>query len=224
MKVIAINGSPRKNWNTDQLCKSALEGASSVGAETELIELGDYKFKGCVSCFACHLKRNMDNSLCFYKDELTEVLKKCQQADAIIVGSPVYYGFVTGEVRSFIERLLFPIDTYYSDNQGKRVVKIEKVIPTAMIYTMNARKDQMDSHHGLEILSNNENVMKGIFGYCESLYAFDTYQFKKYDFYTVNIFDPEHKKNQLKIQFPKDLQKAYELGERLVKKVRDYNV
>ena len=53
MKVMAINGSPRKEWNTATLLGKALEGAESKGAESELIHLYDYTFKGCISCFAC---------------------------------------------------------------------------------------------------------------------------------------------------------------------------
>ena len=52
MKAIAINGSPRKDWNTATLLKKSLEGAASVGAETKLIHLYDLSFKGCYSCFA----------------------------------------------------------------------------------------------------------------------------------------------------------------------------
>ena len=53
MKVMAVNGSPRKDWNTGTLLNKALEGAKSIGAETEFIHLYDYSFKGCISCFAC---------------------------------------------------------------------------------------------------------------------------------------------------------------------------
>ena len=54
MKVMAFNGSPRKKkWNTVTLLKSALEGAASVGAETELVQLYDLDFSGCMSCFSC---------------------------------------------------------------------------------------------------------------------------------------------------------------------------
>ena len=56
MKILAINGSPRKNSNTATLLKKALEGAAAQGAETELIHLYDLNFKGCISCFACKLK------------------------------------------------------------------------------------------------------------------------------------------------------------------------
>ena len=111
MKVIAINGSPRKHYNTYKLCEKVLEGAKETGAATELINLYDYDFKGCVSCFACHLKKRNDQYLCSYNDELKEILEKCIQADAIIIGTPIYYGSITGLTQSFLERLLFAADT-----------------------------------------------------------------------------------------------------------------
>ena len=56
MKVLAVNGSPRKTWNTSTLLKNALDGAASQGAETELVHLYELGFKGCISCFACKTK------------------------------------------------------------------------------------------------------------------------------------------------------------------------
>ena len=53
MKILAVNGSPRKNWNTATLLGKALEGATSQGAETEFDHLYDLNFKGCQSCFSC---------------------------------------------------------------------------------------------------------------------------------------------------------------------------
>jgi len=58
MKAIAVNGSPRKTWNTAQLLKKALEGAAGAGAETKIIHLYDLNFKGCTSCFACKRKNS----------------------------------------------------------------------------------------------------------------------------------------------------------------------
>ena len=79
MKVIAINGSPRKKWNTATLLEKALEGAASEGAETELIHLYDLNFKGCTSCFACKLKDGKSYGKCAMKDELTPVLDKIER-------------------------------------------------------------------------------------------------------------------------------------------------
>lgn len=102
MKVIAINGSPRKNWNTAIMLQSALEGAKADGAETELINLYDYEYKGCVSCLACKRKGSKANGLCAYKDALNTILEKCKEADALVLGAPIYFGDVTGMMRSFL--------------------------------------------------------------------------------------------------------------------------
>jgi multimeric flavodoxin WrbA len=69
MKVIAINGSPRKNKNTATLLNKALEGAASQGSETELIHLYDLNFKGCISCFSCKLKSGKNYGKCALKDD-----------------------------------------------------------------------------------------------------------------------------------------------------------
>ncbi|MDR3670750.1 MAG: flavodoxin family protein [Holophaga sp.] len=112
MRVIGINGSPRKKWNTATLLGKALEGAASVGAETELIHIYDLDYKGCRSCFACKLKTGSSHGSCSMKDDLTPVLEKVKQADAVVLGSPIYFGMVTGEMRSFLERLMFPYLVY----------------------------------------------------------------------------------------------------------------
>jgi multimeric flavodoxin WrbA len=114
IKVLAINGSPRKKWNTATLLQNALDGAASQGAETELIHLYDLTYTGCTSCFACKLKDGKSYGKCAVRDGLTPVLEKVPGADALIFGSPIYFGTVTGEMRSFMERLLFPYLAYTS--------------------------------------------------------------------------------------------------------------
>ena len=111
MKVMAFNGSPRKKWNTATLLKKALEGAASRGAETELIHLYDLNYKGCISCFACKTKGGKSYGRCAVKDDLKPIFKKIEKADALIFGSPIYLGTVSGEMKSFMERLLFPYRT-----------------------------------------------------------------------------------------------------------------
>ena len=113
MKVMAFNGSPRKKWNTATLLEKALEGASSQGAETNLIHLYDLNYKGCISCFACKTKGGKSYGRCAVKDDLAPVFKHIEEADAIILGSPIYLGTVSGEMRSFMERLMFPIHDLY---------------------------------------------------------------------------------------------------------------
>jgi multimeric flavodoxin WrbA len=75
LKILAFNGSPRKEWNTAILLNKALEGAASQGAETELIHLYDLNYKGCISCFACKMKGGKSYGKCAVKDDLTPILK-----------------------------------------------------------------------------------------------------------------------------------------------------
>ncbi len=71
-KLIAINGSPRKNWNTAQLLKEAVRGAKDAGAEAEIVDLYSLTFKGCTSCFYCKLK-SKEHGTCAMKDDLTPI-------------------------------------------------------------------------------------------------------------------------------------------------------
>ena len=83
MKVLAINGSPRKNHNTATLLQHALDGAKSAGAETEMIHLADYKYSGCISCFACKRKGTKFIGKCAVNDELTPILEKAMASKAM---------------------------------------------------------------------------------------------------------------------------------------------
>ena len=210
--IIAINGSPRKNKNTAALLKSALEGAASTGAKTEIINLYDLNFKGCVSCFACKLTGGKSYGKCAYRDELSPVLEKIEKADALIMGSPVYFGNVTGEMRSFAERLLFQYLVYDANYSSLNTNKI----PTAFIYTMNVPENMMNEWDYAATLGKLEGYISRNFAGCEPLYVTDTMQFDDYSKYVCEIFDPAHKAKRKAEEFPKDLQKAFELGKKLV--------
>lgn len=217
MKALFLNGSPRKNWNTYKLLLSALNGAEDAGAETEMIHLFDKEFTGCKSCFACKLKNNKTNGLCAIHDNLRPILEKAYEADAVIIGSPVYFSYPTGQVRNFIERLLFPILKYCVDENGNIMKIPHKPVKTAIIYTMNCPENLMKEFHYPTILEATAENLRAIFGNCEVLYSCDTYQFNDYSRYDVNIFDVDKKNAQHEKQFPIDLNKAYNLGKRLVK-------
>lgn len=215
MKVYAINGSPRKNWNTAMLLEHALSGAAAQGAETELVHLYDLNFKGCTSCFACKLKKGKSYGKCAMQDGLTPVLEKLAQADVFILGSPIYFGTVTGEMRSFMERLLFQ---YLAYTQPPSTV-FDRKIPTAFIYTMNVSKEVMNEYHYPVHLGMNENYLTRIFGQSESLCCFETLQFEDYDKVVFNYFDPEERKERRRTVFPEDCRNAFELGSKMVMSV-----
>lgn len=214
MEVIAFNGSPRKTWNTATLLQKALEGAASKGATTKLVHLYDLDFKGCKSCFGCKTKGGPSYGKCAVKDDLTPILQDIEKADAIILGSPIYFWGVSGEMKSFMERLMFPFYRYRKDNDPACTL-FPKKIDTGFIYTMNSAEERMKSFIGYERqISLTEGFLKRIFGRSESLVSCDTYQFEDYSKIDQDRFDPDQKANTRKKQFPKDCQRAFEMGTR----------
>ena len=213
MKVVAINGSPRKKWNTATLLEKALQGAASQDAEIELVHLYDLDFKGCTSCFACKLKDGKSYGRCAMDDGLTPLLNKIAAADAFVLGSPMYFGTVTGEMRSFMERLLFPYLTY-TRPPG---TLFGRKIPTAFIYTMNVSESIMKENHYPVHIGLNEAVLGRTFGQAESFCCYETLQFEDYDRVVFSYFDPEERRERRRTVFPEDCEKAFALGARLVR-------
>jgi multimeric flavodoxin WrbA len=213
MRVMACNGSPRKEWNTATLLAQALEGAAAQGAETELVHLYDLDFKGCISCFACKTRGGKSYGRCAVKDDLTPILQRVEQADAIILGSPIYFGTVSGEMHSFMERLLFPFLTYTNPPRSL----FPKKIPAAFIYTMNVTAEHMKELGYEQHFAKNQWFLELIFGSAESLLSFDTCQFKDYAAVVADRFDPDHKAKRRREVFPQDCQAALALGSRLAR-------
>jgi multimeric flavodoxin WrbA len=103
MKVIAFNGSGRKDGNTCLLLKVVLEELQAEGIDTELIQLAEKgPLQGCVSCFQCIQKKNMKCAI--ETDPFNEYFAKISQADGLLLGSPVYFSDVTAGTRALIER------------------------------------------------------------------------------------------------------------------------
>ena len=208
MKAIAINGSPRKGWNTATLLRKVLAGAKKKGAETELVHLYDLAYKGCISCFSCKKIGGKSYGRCAVRDELTPVLERAAEADILILGSPVYFHTETGEMRSFMERLLFPYLTY---TPGYKSIFPGKVL-TGLVYTMNVPEDKMPAFYQDKSVEASRGVMTRVFGNCEVLLCTDTFQFKDYSKYVSTAWDPAAKAKRREEVFPRDCEKAYELG------------
>ncbi len=215
MKVIAVNGSPRKKWNTATMLEHALEGAASRGAQTRLVHLYDLDFKGCISCFACKKKGGESFGRCAVRDDLAPVLGEIREADALILGSPIYFGEVSGEMRSFLERLLYPC-LLYEENAPSQ---FPRKIPTAWIYTMNIPESMVKEMSLDRVFNFNKFLLDWIIGPCESLMSYDTLQFDDYSKYAAGRFDAEAKRKRHEEVFPEDCRKAYELGKKLAQQV-----
>jgi multimeric flavodoxin WrbA len=214
MKVIAFNGSPRKKWNTATLLEKALEGATSKGASTKLINLYDLDFTGCKSCFGCKMKGGPSYGRCAAKDDLTPFLREVETVDAILLGSPIYLWSVSGEMKSFLERLIFAFYRYAKASDPSPTLFPRK-IHTGFIYTMNTDEATLKESGGDRGIASNEMFLGKVFGSSESLLSFDTYQFDEYTKIDQERFDPEKKAARRAEQFPLDCKKAFEMGVRL---------
>lgn len=209
---MAFNGSPRKrNGNTVTLLENSLKGASSVGADTELIQLYDLNYSGCISCFACKKLSRKKDGFCAVKDDLSSVLDRVRSVDALIIGTPIYFGTESAATRALLERLLFPYYKYSKDRKSL----FPKKIRTALIYTMNAPEELLETIGYNRHFASTKMSLETILGECEMLLSTDTLQYKDYDKYEHEIFDKEEKVKRHKEVFPQDCERAFELGRRI---------
>jgi multimeric flavodoxin WrbA len=105
MKVVAFNGSPRKDGNTTLLINHLLRELEHEGIETELVQLSEKEIRGCIACFKCH--ENQDRQCAVKEDAANEYIEKITAAQGIVLGSPVYFQDVTPEMKALIDRAGF---------------------------------------------------------------------------------------------------------------------
>lgn len=206
-KIIIIDGGPRKNMNTAQLLQRFAEGVKSVGNDVEVktVRLYDLDYKGCVSCMSCKLKGNVSN-ICRFKDALTPILEEIAHADGLVLGSPIYFGEVTGQMRTFLERLAFPWLSYndYSMTAPKRM-------PVVFIETLNGLPDRNNSRG----LGTMEWCIASALGEPERIIGYNTCQVAKYDNYELGSFSEEAKHAWRDAHWAEDLQKAFDAGKQM---------
>ena len=105
MKVLALNGSPRKNGNTATLLEKVLSPLIEAGWETEIVQIGGQKIQGCRGCLKCAEKKN--RRCVFDNDILNGVLEKMLAADAMILGTPCYFTDMSAEMKALVDRAGF---------------------------------------------------------------------------------------------------------------------
>jgi multimeric flavodoxin WrbA len=105
VKVLAINGSPRKDGNTAVLIRTILKELDKEGIETETIQIGGKKIHGCTACMKCF--ENRDKKCVIDDDPVNTCIRKMSEADGIIFGSPVYFLDLTSEMKALIDRAGF---------------------------------------------------------------------------------------------------------------------
>ncbi|MCX6992926.1 MAG: flavodoxin family protein [Kiritimatiellaeota bacterium] len=105
MKVVAFNGSPRKDGNTVCLIKHVFEALNAEGIETEMVQVGGNLIHGCTACYQCREKKDCR---CVIKNDIVNgCIEKMRQADGIILASPTYFADVTPELKALIDRAGF---------------------------------------------------------------------------------------------------------------------
>lgn len=102
MKVVGINGSPRKDGNTHDLINMVFKILQAEGIETEFVQLGGKNIKGCTACYKCF--ENKDKRCAVKNDIFNEVMEKMIEADGIVLGSPTYFTNVSAELKALIDR------------------------------------------------------------------------------------------------------------------------
>jgi multimeric flavodoxin WrbA len=204
MKIIGINASPRKGWNTSIMVEEALKGAASKGAETKLVNLYDLNFKGCISCFGCKLAPNIGH--CIANDELNLVLDKIREADGLVLGTPNYLSDVTAGTRAVIERLIFPLVSYKKEPP---MYKLDKKIPVLFIMTSNCPEIFYEQAGYNQLIKGIESSLSAL-GPVKTVISSDTLQVETYEKYDWTMFDVEAKKKRREAVFPTELKKAFD--------------
>ncbi len=213
MKLLAINGSPRKTKNTGSLLEKVVEGAKSAGAEAELIHLRDLgSYKGCVSCFHCKNPQGKHYGRCAVSDPLTPLLDKAHAADVLVLGTPVYFHAETGLMRNCMERLWFQYLLY----SAVKPPLAPKKKATALVYTMNIREADIPVYGYDRVSGTAKGVMEKLFGPCEVFLCPDTRQFEDYSRYDTDYFDVDAKLRRHAEVFTQELERAFAMGRRLV--------
>lgn len=206
-KIVAVNASPRKGWNTDTLVTEAAKGAEAAGAVIEKFDL--YRldnYTGCISCFGCKKEKNKGHCIC--RDGLTPVLDAIRESDGLIIGSPNYLGELSASFRALYERLVFQNLTYNADVPCCN----SNPIPTLLIMTSNAP----DTAY-LNLMRNYQQVLSRFVGPTELLISGDTLQLKDYSKTDWPwYFDGEAKQRRHETVFPEERKKAFALGKALL--------
>jgi multimeric flavodoxin WrbA len=157
MKVVGVNGSPRKNGNTTILLNKVFEELNQEGIETELIELSGKEIKPCTACMKCTQKADHK---CVMTDDFHEIYLKIVAADGLIFGSPVYNTSVTSQMKAFIDRLGFAtFGGVLKHKAGAAVVAVRRGGAMTAIDTLN----HFFAHHEMFIVGSTYwNMVYGV--------------------------------------------------------------
>jgi len=210
-KIVAVNASPRTSWNTAALVREAAKAAEASGAEVRYFDLYRLeKFTGCISCFGCKLPEHLGTCIC--KDGLSPVLDEIRRADGLIMGTPNYLGDISAGLRALYERLVFQSLTYKTEPRSYNLHQI----PVLLIMTSNCAEEAYERIGYDKMLESYRRTLSGMVGPTKIMVSGNTLQVNDYEKYNWTMFDPEAKKARHEEVFPRELAKAFSLGEEMV--------
>ena len=137
-KILAFNGSPRKEGNTSLLIKSVFEELNKSEIETELIHVGKKQLQGCIACMKCW--ENKDGHCAMGNDSVNEYLDKIKESDGLILGSPVYCASLSAQIKAFMDRVSMVScanDHMLKRKVGAAVVAVRRAGAVFTFNTMN---------------------------------------------------------------------------------------
>lgn len=137
MKVLMLNGSPRKGGNTETALREMEKIFLANGVETEILQVGNKDIRGCIACLSC--KRT---GKCVFNDLVNETAKKFEEADGLVVASPVYYASANATLVAFLQRL------FYSTPFSKRM-KVGAAVAAARRGGLTATYDELNKFFGI---------------------------------------------------------------------------
>lgn len=124
MKIVTLLGSPRSGKNSASIAGRFNQSAAELGAQTGVFELNRLNYRGCQGCYAC--KKELDH--CVLNDDLSDVLAAVQEADLVVLASPVYYGDVTAQLKGFIDRTFSYLKPDYLTNPQPSRLSPKKLV------------------------------------------------------------------------------------------------
>ena len=157
MKVVAFNGSPRKEGNTYHAIKMVAEELEKEGIEVEIVQVGDKAIRGCMGCNGC--MKNRDEKCVIAGDEVNAWIQKMKAADGIIIGSPVHYAAIGGAMKSFLDRAFYVANLGFLRHKvGAAVVAVRR---SGGVTTFNQLNNYLNYTEMLIPGTNYWNVIHG---------------------------------------------------------------
>jgi multimeric flavodoxin WrbA len=157
LKLVAFNGSPRKEGNTYHAIKMVADELEKEGIEVEIIHVGNKSVKGCLACGYC--ARNKEDKCITENDEVNEWIQKMKEADGILLGSPVHYSAIAGTMKSFLDRAFYVSNSGILKNKvGASVVAVRR---SGGVTTFNQLNNYINYAEMLMPSSNYWNVIHG---------------------------------------------------------------